>query len=451
MRLPSLAAGLLAILLLPRLLHHWLKPGECLVMSALIAISPFLINYSRIARPYAMLALLAAAAIPLAWYWWKDKIPAHGFAWVFCTVLAAWLNPVTLAVTMAPFLWFGLKSFRSTQTPLALLRLGTVALIISAAVIALLYLPFSNDWASLAVKSGVHSVSLQTFVVALGLWSGTGGLLYLLMVTLAIWGWLELRRRDAAFAWYLLVVFVASTIAVSLTGAEWIGEGIVLARYQIGLLPLFLALAAIGIAQISQKISAAIKLEGSGIPATLFLLLLFVIGPLPGSGSSPNQFMHHMAVQFDYNFDRNPILAALESVVPEDFYYEIAGLNPDGDAVVVETPWHLESNWNALPLYQVAHGQNVKVASVGGVCADRLYGELRQDIDGLEFKQFITLQSVLNGESEADYLVFRINHLQGARVIEMDQAKCEEAIRAALGAPWRETRTALVFNLADAS
>jgi hypothetical protein len=117
----------------------------------------------------------------------------------------------------------------------------------------------------------------------------------------------------------------------------------------------------------------------------------------------------------------------------------------------VETPWHLESNWNALPLYQVAHGQNVKVASVGGVCADRIYGELRQDIDGLEFKQFITLQSVLDGESAADYLVFRINHLQGARVIEMDQAKCEDAIRAALGSPWRETKTALVFNLADAS
>ena len=161
--------------------------------------------------------------------------------------------------------------------------------------------------------------------------------------------------------------------------------------------------------------------------------------------------MHHMSLQFDYDPDRNPITVALEPLTPEPFYQEIAAHHPGGDAVIVETPWYLESNWNGLPIYQQVHGQQVLVASVGGVCAGRLYGELRQDIEGLNFRHFVSLQSVLEGKTGADYLVFRTGSPPGAREIPMDREKCEQAIRESFGVPWRTTEHALVFRLSGAS
>ncbi len=456
MRLPSLIAGVIAIVLLPRLMRPWLKPGETLMMSALIAISPFLINYSRIARPYSMLFLLAGASLILAWLWWKNDDRTSGAGWIFCTVLAAWLNPVSLALTTSPFLWFLASALVESKSGnhLPLRRAIYTGAGISLCVGLLLYSPISNDFASLAVKSGLHQANAETLLVAATLYSGSGYLLVTALMTgVAITGWLFLYRRDRGFALYIIAVSTASTLAVLLTGAEWISFGLVLARYQIGLLAIFLALVSIGLATIGGKLLAALNLPRNHLNwlAPVCLLVLFLSGPLPLARAGTNQFMHHMSLQFDYDPDRNPITVALEPLTPEPFYQEIAAHHPGGDAVIVETPWYLESNWNGLPIYQQVHGQQVLVASVGGVCAGRLYGELRQDIEGLNFRHFVSLQSVLEGKTGADYLVFRTGSPPGAREIPMDREKCEQAIRESFGVPWRTTEHALVFRLSGAS
>ncbi len=452
MRLPSLLAGILAIIVLPWMMRHWLKPRESLVMAALIAISPFLVNYSRIARPYSALFLLAGASIVLAWLWWKHNDRASGLGWILCSVFAAWLNPVSLAVTVAPFLWFAGNLFTGPRrdTFKALQRLLIMGITIGMGVALLLYVPLSSDFASLAVKSGLHRANAGTFMVAASLFAGSGYILITaLMMGAAGAGWINLSRRDRPFANYILLVAVASTIAVLATGAEWIIHGVVLARYLLGLQAIFLALAAIGIVMFCGQLAAASKLSTSSINVLvpLVLLSLFLAGPLPLAGARNNQFMHHMSLQFDYDTDRNPIRAALESVVPETFYEEIAKLHPNGGATIVEAPWYLESNWNALALYQAIHQQNVLIGFVGGSCAKRLYGELRWDIEGLKFKNFVFLQDLLNGAVKADYLVLRSQSPTDARVIEMNYSKCEQLARTMLGKPWRSTDSALVFKL----
>ena len=458
MRAPSLLAGMAAIVALPFIFRRWLTPVESLVMAALIALSPFLINFSRIARPYTLLALLAACAVIFAWQWWyareePAKSRLTGLAWGMCTVLAAWLNPVSLAVSTAPFLWFGfsaLASFRSSGSIRPLIRLIALGLGISAVLVLLLYSPLTADLSSLAVKSGVHRVQLETFAELAALYAGSGHVLVIaLMASATVFGWFVLRQRDQAFADYLLLITTASTLAVALTGAEWIFQGLVLARYLIGLLPLLLALTAIGLLGICQALANRMSLaESTAYSAVaVLLLLLFFSGPLPQLYGHRSQFMHHLSNQFDFDADRNPFRAVLQPVSPEPFYREIAQRHPQGDAVVVEAPWYLESHWNPLPLFQAAHQQEVLVGFVGGTCANRLYGELRQDIDGLEFRHFVTLRQVLDGETNARYLVLRKNRMEDARQIDMDFARCEAAARSALGEPWRETESALVFML----
>lgn len=462
MRAPSLLAGLAAICCLPQLMRRWLNPRETLVMAALIAISPMLVNYSRIARPYMLLALLAASAVIFAWRWWQYRRENPGFClygpgWLLCTVLAAWFNPVTLAVTCGPFLWFVPDALhrawvRRDYQPMAHLALAGAVIIAGLAL--LLYAPLSTDFASLAVKSGVHWVNPRTVLEAAGLFSGSGHLpVIAVVIAAAATGWNALKLRDRAFAFYLLLVALAAAIAVALTGAEWMSYGLVLARYLIGLLPLFLALVAIGLVRACRQIAEKVRLPdaAANTPMPMVLLLLFLAGPLPHVNAGSSQFVHHMANQFDFDRERNPIRAALAPVSPEPFYAEIAQLHPNGDAIVVEAPWYLESNWNALPVYQAVHHQRVMAGFVGGACAGRLYGELRQDIEGMKFRNFTSLDAVLEGAVQADYLVLRHRQPPGAREIKMDFEQCAQAARQALGEPWRTTTSALVFRLPGAS
>ena len=135
MRLPSLIAGVAVIAIFPLLMRPWLSRDERLMTAALLAISPFLINFSRVARPYSLLTLLTACSLPLVWRWWKDSHRGFGFSWYVCTVLAAWLNPISLTISLAPFPWFGVEAMVAGATgngwrPLfRLLALGMAALL----------------------------------------------------------------------------------------------------------------------------------------------------------------------------------------------------------------------------------------------------------------------------------------------------------------------------------
>ena len=457
MRLPSLFAGVLTLLVLPALMRPWLKRNEIMVMVGLIAISPFLINYSRIARPYALVVLLAGATLPLAWRWWHNNSRISGVAWFTCTVFAAWLNPVSLTITTGPFLWFGgeaLAALWRVHDRQKMYRLVFMGLSMCVALAMLFYTPLANDFASLAVKSGTHHVETTTFLVAFSLFSGSGHLLVMLAVAIAfLIGLLNLYRRDPSFSFYLLVIACAATLTVTLTGAAWINYGLVLARYLIGFLPLFLALTAIGLVQISLHLTGLLKLPAAAgqVLTSLALLILLLSGPLPQTDAMHSQFIHHMINQFDYDPERNPFTAALGSITPESFYQDIANANPAGDAVVIEAPWHLESQWNPLPLYQAVHGQKVMIGFVGGVCADDFYGEIKSDVNGLTFTNFTSIQEVINRHVSVDYLILRNQGIPDSREIPIDFKKCERMVREALGEPWRTTKTAQVFRIDSGS
>jgi len=453
MRLPSLIAGVAVIVIFPLLLRPWLSRDERLVAAALLAISPFLINFSRVARPYSLLTLLAACSLPLAWRWWKNAHRGFGFAWYVCIVLAAWLNPLSLAITLAPFLWFGVEAIiagvagKGWRPLFRLFFLGTAAL---ATVVGLFWEPFSTDFISLVIKSGMDSTNPDTWIVVLSLFSGSGyDAMVLIMSLAALAGLIILWLRAGMFSAYLAFVALLSGLVVAKTGAQWINYGLVPARYLSGLLPVFIALAAITLVSVAGWLQRllhlpAIALHGLTLLAVLILLLT---GPMRSWDMQHSQFVHHLANQFDFKPSRNAILQAHESLQFEPFYTEIAKLHPRHDAVIIEAPWYLESNFNPLYASQRIHGQRVLIGFVGGLCAGRLYGELRPEVPGLKFRNFVWLTDVLSGTVSADYLVLRRTGIDGARPIDMKFQVCEKAIRERFGAPWRTTGNASVFKL----
>ena len=204
MRMPLLLAGLASMLLVPLAYKPWLKLDERVLLGALIALWPILIYYSRTARPYALLFLLAGTALPLAYRWWYEKKRWWGAGYGGCTVLAGWMNPLTLALTLSPFLWFGAAALRTAatdRTPKPLLRLISVSVPVVALLAVLVGPPLVNDWMSLTGKTGAQQADGQTLVVFWQLFSGSRGWPVALLVSLlAAVGLTELVQRDSGFA-----------------------------------------------------------------------------------------------------------------------------------------------------------------------------------------------------------------------------------------------------------
>jgi hypothetical protein len=453
MRASSLLPGLALLALFPWLLRRWLDPGERLTLLGLMAVSPFLIYYARFARPYSLLALLVSASLPLAWFWWYERRRVYGLAWCFCLVLAAWINPVSLSLTAAPVVWFGADALRRAGArdfrPVARLAILGVAAV--TGVVALLWAPVANDWASLMVKSAVHRPNPETAWVLLSLWSGLGhGALVLAFCGLVLAGGLILWRRDTRFAAYLGLIAVLAPMSVWLSGAEWSQYGIVPARYLIGLLPFFLALGALGLVSLARRLKSRVK-----VPVTMSVVLtlaaLVAFGPLPRWGLSDSQFVHHAVNYFDYDPRRNPFELYFANFQAEDFYREIGEQHPEGDALVLETYWHLESYWNPLYIHQELHGQRVRIGMFSGLCAEDVVGEIRPDAEGIELLNFVHIEDLLKepwamGDWAAIYLVLRPHGMEGSREHEIRFEECQAAVEASLGPPWRETGDAFVYR-----
>src|ERR1035437_9575980 len=72
LRLPSLFCGLLCVVVVPLLARKLIGPRRAGLLAFLLAVSPLLVFYSRICRPYTAVALLAVAALFLAARWMQS-------------------------------------------------------------------------------------------------------------------------------------------------------------------------------------------------------------------------------------------------------------------------------------------------------------------------------------------------------------------------------------------
>lgn len=457
MRWPMLLTGCAVILAIPCLLRHWLNRPERLLLAALLAISPLLIYYSRFARPYAILTLLEPTALLMAWHWWRTGHFRSGLAWVLLATLSAWLNTPALILVTAPFAWFGLLAVRQGKqtgdwSPLR--RLVAIGLLMLFLLAALLGPPLQTQAGAIMTKAGRHFINMETLPWALSLAAGSGSAwVYAPMGLLSILGAIMLYRRDRNFGRYMLVTCVLAALVLGLTGAAFAVHGNVFLRYLIGLVPFFLACIAVGLVGVTSEALRRTTLPAvAGAPLLLAIVaMLIATGPIPDWPVRNNQFFMHQNYHFHYDWERNLYTQAMKGWYrAEPFYAEIAADHEEGEAIIVEAPWHMASYSNALNLQQEVHRQRVMIGFVNGVCAGPLFGELNIGQPGMRFGNFVFLKELLDGTSRADYLVLRRKGMPpNARVIDMDFSQCEQAARERFGEPWRESEFALVFRTGE--
>jgi len=453
LRLPELAAGLASVLVLPWLFRPWTRSPERWIFAALLAVSPVLIYYSRESRPYAFIALLEPMALVALFRWWMEGSRQWGRAFFACSVLSAWLQPVSLAFTGAALLWAGLESLMQAWSGRGWRGLERVLLLGSLTVLAcalLLLPPLWLDFKSMAWRTGIHNVRPQTLLVAWDLAAGTAyAPVTAALLGLTVFGGWRLWRRSPKLMRYLAFVTSFAALPIILSHAIWIFHGGTFLRYVLPALPLILVCAAIGLASLVGNLAGVVgerRLATARIATPVLAgVVLYLAGPLPAVYSGINQFTSHASFQFDYDPPRNPYVQVMSRIQVPDFYREMAGRAGSGWQVV-ESPWRLESHFNPLYIYQRVHQLPLRVGFMDGLCAQGQYGEYPRDARGLDFHWFVHLSDLLKNPPARTYLVMhRVPALYGMRELP-SMEPCIDAFRQRYGRPWRESPRAVVYR-----
>jgi hypothetical protein len=139
-RLPVLIAGFALLLLAPVWAWRRLGPGAAVALAWLVALSPGLVFYSRIARSYAPATLFGCAAVAAFETWHRRGGFARAASYVALAVMAVWfhLGVAPLALSPLPVAALALAAARDRR-PARLIVLAAATLAAMAALLAPAY------------------------------------------------------------------------------------------------------------------------------------------------------------------------------------------------------------------------------------------------------------------------------------------------------------------------
>jgi hypothetical protein len=349
-RLPVLLCGLAALLALPAAFAGRLGGGTALIYRWIVAISPGLVFYSRIARSYLPMVLFAFGAVMAFEAWWRTRSRAAGAAYVGLGALAIWFHLGAGPMVAAPFLFAAgdalvrRENLRRDLGDLILLGLAI------AAACALFLVPARESLLTLVASKRMEQAAPWSGALAgvLRLQAGTAaGWLTAIFWGVALIGLLRSERRLAV---YTAVVVAGQVAGLLILSPKGLAAPLILNRYLLPVLPFVLLWVAAGL---GMPWRAGAWRRGQALAAGLVIVALTVSGPFAGSDFRRLSFAHHN----DFVGFHEPRRKAPDEAAPA-FYRRLRS------EAVVEAPWLYpwESN-RAFYLYQRLHGGRVVVSS----------------------------------------------------------------------------------------
>lgn len=314
LRLPSMVAGIAALIVVPLLARRiWGKSVAC-VTAALLAVSPVVIFYTRIMRPYAPVMLLAMSSILFTLMWMK-----HGRRWnlvlsALCGSLAIYYHLYAAIPVGVPLL---VAFFAASLKPVSQ-RLGLIleskrpftdvlvaGSIMAVMVGALAVVPnVLNPWWSRGIHNIDHA-TLETAVTVLSLISGTRNLfLMTIILGLLLIGLVVMVIKSRVIGVAIALTFFMFTLVMAITTQDGSHAGIQVARYGITYFPLSFVAIAVALAWIGELLRAKFSLfqrKHMLFSVALIAWLPFLAtSPLWTTYASPNNFTNHSAYQYRY-------------------------------------------------------------------------------------------------------------------------------------------------------
>jgi len=459
MRLPSLAAGIATLVVVPWLLRDVVGARASVALAWLLAIAPLHVFFSRYARPYEPAMLASSVALLGLYLATRKERPWLRRAALAGAVVAPWLLPVVLPVVATALGLASLHALSALRASPAAARdargtLGGVALVVVAWA-ALLGLPLAFDAGAIGDKIGRGTLEWATLAGASELLLGTTSrALRVACLVAVVAGAVVLLRRAPRFAAWLALAAAAHVAALLLAAPHGLRFPIVLARYVFVLSPFLLLLVALACeaadAVLRERAPGGAFARAPLVTATA-VLVLYLAGPLRWIDAFPNDFTSHASYQADYRPERY-----FERFRPErvSAFYEQLSREAVGSRTVVEAPWYFY--WHGLAWLQRLHRQHVVVGFVDPARDAVRVGEVPRDRAGIRLRNALHVGDVaaLRGRG-VDYVIFHHDVYAEMRVPFAD-APVEvqpwiEQYRRDVGPPIFEDASITVFALGAAA
>ena len=354
MRLPGMLAGLVLLLAVPAAAGRWLGWDRAVVAAWLLAISPGLVLYSRIARPYAPAVLFGTLAIFAFYAWWRSGRHRWAAAYVAAAAAAFWFSTVTAPFLGAPFVFAAVRKAVAPRRGPSLVAITAVGIAAAAALAGVLAPAWDSFFAMTEGKTGLGGANWASLLQTLELQAGSGHR----AVAAAVWlaalaGLVSLARRRPDFALLTAVAYVTQVAGL------WIAEPMGLAapaiwnRYLLVALPVALVWVAEALARL-----AAVRLPGAlrrapAVAVAALLAGLALAGPFADPAFRYGSFVHGN----DFvAFHRAP------AFVPDGIPAPYERIAEEGGAVVELTGLPTWVQDLHLSVYQGHHRQRVLLA-----------------------------------------------------------------------------------------
>jgi hypothetical protein len=307
--LPVMAGGLLSLILLPLWVGKFFGVRVSLIFTGFLAISPFLIFYSRYARTYGWVALLCYSALFLSHWWLSTGKLRYALGFVLAGALAIYAHLFATVTVGVPFVTAAafkvierLHPAASARPPIVV-SLKSMMLAGSALVILLTPLLWSLLLQFVRLPWQGGSLTWNGILTAATLASGTTNIfLNLAVFSLGLGGLILLFKREPLLGWLFLATLAAYLAALLASRPAYLNEGATLLRYMIVMVPILLTTAALAIdclvtwVQTFKPFPRLLPVLG----VAGFLGCLYATGPLPSLQALPNNFMNHSAFQKNY-------------------------------------------------------------------------------------------------------------------------------------------------------
>jgi len=455
LRWPMLACGLLMLVALPLYVAPRLGRATAAAFALLLAISPLLVIFSRMARPYAITALLgwiAHGAYQRYCTASRGRMGA-GATYAVTAALTTWLHPVVGPFAIAPLLW-GVAQLRHAPRAVrrqAFLHWLALAAATGALIAVFVLPPLLLHPMSLASKGGLDVPDAQTLAGVWYAWLGTPS-------TATVVACLALAACGAPAVWRALpeartgVLGIVLTLAlVVATGPMWSHLPVTVSRYLLPFVPLLLLAVAAG----TLRISTLLGTPPTGTRRALAMLalafpfvLLLAQWPLAPLLRHPNSQTQHLVNYIDFRPDENPYVPQFAAMPLSPFWATLAA-HPRGSLRIAAAPFYFESyDWDA-PRWEQLSGQTVIPGYLTGLCMPRRAGELPGD-PRYRFANAARLADSADLDAKTiDYIVwqkpYRLNVAGHIESIGADTAMCEGVLRERFGTPSFEDSHIIVF------
>lgn len=315
LRLPSMLAGISALFVLPMLVKRIWGTPVAVVTAALLSISPVLIFYSRILRPYAPAVLLATSSVLLTLAWMKDGKRRDIVISALCGSLAIYYHlytaiPVGVPMLVAFFVTmlnplgrrFGLI-LESKRAFTDILIAGIIMSVIDGILVVVPNV--INPWWSHGIHDMDHA-NIQTAVTVLSLISGTrNALLMATTLGLLLTGLVIIFIRSRIYGTAITLSFLIFSVIMANTTQDGAHAGIQVARYGLTFIPLSFVAIAVAFVWIADSVMAKYECLSRPLfllPAAAMLWFPFIVtSPLSTTYDFPNNFTNHSAYQYRYD------------------------------------------------------------------------------------------------------------------------------------------------------